>query len=153
MPIKVTEFSITWPDINDKPLGFVLTLSASVKEIHGLPFDFSGAIEGIQIDMNLLEAGKFPIVDIASIAVGIDGDLFGGHITGDLLGGILKIDIDGNKIPATNTTTTVVERVFYVGVAGSFEMSGLKFAIRFALSELGPLGGDDHGFDPNRHHD
>ena len=138
IPVKVTAFGITWPDINLHPEGFVLTLSASVTGLYNLPFDFSGSIDGVVIDMNLLEAGKFPIQDIGSIAVSIDGDLFGGHINGELLGGILKIK-DGAEIPATDTTTVPDDRIFFMGVAGGFEMAGLKFGIQFALSELGPL--------------
>ena len=39
-----------------------------------------------------------------------------------------------------DSTTPVYKRIFFMGVAGGFEMAGLKFGIRFALSELGPLG-------------
>ena len=55
-------------------------------------------------------------------------------------GGILKVDKDYNVIGSTDTTTPVEKRIFFMGIAGGFEMAGLKFGIRFALSELGPSG-------------
>ena len=99
-------------------------------------------MDGIKIDLGLLAQGKFPIIDIAGIAVGVEGDMFGGRITGALIGGIVKLDVDGNMIGATDSTTPVNDRVFFVGIQGGYEMPGIGggFTIRLALSELGPLG-------------
>ena len=142
LPIQITEVGITWPDIQKDPCDFLLTLSASVSGIQGMAgIEFSGTIDGIKIDVGKLLAGKFPIVDIASIGVTLKGDLFGGQINAGLIGGILKLDALGNVVDNFDTTTKVEERIFFVGVEGGFSFSGLGgFTVRFAVSELGPLG-------------
>ncbi len=85
-------------------------------------------------------AGEFPIVDIASIGVQVKADAFGGKIDAALIGGILKVDASGNMIDPLDTVTPVKDRIFFVGVEGGFAFSGVAVTIRFALSELGPLG-------------
>ncbi|MBL8479815.1 MAG: hypothetical protein JNK59_10955, partial [Sterolibacteriaceae bacterium] len=142
LPIKITEIGITWADIQNDPADFVLTLSASVTGIQGMAgIEFSGAIEGVKIDVGKLLAGQFPIIDIASIGVSLKGNLFGGEITAGLIGGIIKLDATGSIIDTFDTTTPVEKRVFFVGVEGGFAMAGVGgFGIKFAVSELGPLG-------------
>jgi hypothetical protein len=73
--------------------------------------------------------------------VQIEGNLFGGELKAALIGGILKLDAAGGLIDNFDTLTPVVTRIFFVGVEGGFSMAGAGgFTIRFALSELGPLG-------------
>ena len=67
-----------------------------IKGIGGL--EFSGAIQGMRIQPSLLAQGKFPIIGIDSLAVGVKGDLFGGKIDAQLLGGVLKLDSAYNII-------------------------------------------------------
>lgn len=141
MPIKITQIGIEWPDIQADPADFTITLSATVSSIKGCKgLEFSGTIEGLKIDIGLLLAGKFPIVDIASIGVGVKGKMFGGELDAQLIGGIIKVDALGNKIDPTDSTTPVEDRIFFIGVQGGFEIAGMGLTIRFALSELGPLG-------------
>ncbi|MEE8308732.1 MAG: hypothetical protein V3R81_15810, partial [Gammaproteobacteria bacterium] len=142
LPVRITTIGITWKDINNKPFEFKLLLSASVVSIAGMPKNvkFSGSIEGVEIDLGLLFQGKFPITRIDSIGVSIKGPLFGGEINAGLIGGILRLDDAGNMIPTTNDTIPVAARVFFLGVEGGFEMSSMGLYIRFAMSELGPLG-------------
>jgi hypothetical protein len=142
MPIQIRELGIEWEDIQNHPDDFILTLSASVNEIKGLKgLEFSGTIEGVKISPKLLLQGKFPIIDIASIGVSVKGNLFGGEIDAALIGGILKLDKEYNIIGTFDSTTPVEERVFFMGVQGGFSMAGIGgLTIRFALSELGPLG-------------
>ena len=142
LPIKITEIGLTWPDIQNDPANFVLTLSAAVTGLQGMSgLEFSGAIEGVKIDVGLLLQGKFPIIDIASIGVSLKGKMFGGEITAGLIGGIIKLDANGAEIDNFDTTTPVADRVFFVGVEGGFKMAGVGgFTIKFAVSELGPLG-------------
>ena len=69
--------------------------------------------------------------------------MFGGKITGGLIGGILKVHNDGNGnisvVDPFDTTTEVTDRILFFGVEGGFEFSGVGgFTIRFALSELLP---------------
>ena len=144
MPIKITKIGILWPGdtLQTDPTSFQLVLSAAVTGIQGMKgIEFSGAIEGVVIDMKLLKEGKFPIIAIESIGVSLKGDLFGGQITAGLIGGILRIDANGQIIDVLDTTTPVEDRIFFVGVEGGFSFSGVGgFTIRFAISELGPLG-------------
>ena len=142
MPIRITQIGIEWRDIQADPTDFVLTLSAAVTGMYNLPFEFSGGIDGIKIDLGLLKQGKFPIIALNGISVGIKGQVFGGTLEGGLVGGILRIDSNYNMIADTDSTTPVFDRVFYMGVQGGFIMPGIGggFTIKFALSELGPLG-------------
>ncbi|MBC8496829.1 MAG: hypothetical protein H8D37_04135, partial [Chloroflexi bacterium] len=141
IPIQITELGIEWPDINNDPFDFVLTVSASVTSFYGLPIQVTGGVDGIKIDLGELAAGRFPIVDIAGIAVGIEGDLFGGTIKAGLIGGIIKVDDQGNMIPSNDPNNTPVhDRILFMGVEGGFEIPAMGgMFIRFALSELGPL--------------
>ncbi|KPK77291.1 MAG: hypothetical protein AMJ79_03720, partial [Phycisphaerae bacterium SM23_30] len=142
MPIQITTLGLEFEDIENRPEDFIITLSANVTSLHGMKgLEFSGSIEGVKISPNLLAQGKFPIIDIASIGVTVRGKMFGGKINAALIGGILKIDAGYNIIHPTDTTTEVVERIFFMGLEGGFEFPGVGgITIRFALSELGPLG-------------
>ncbi|HVP75835.1 MAG TPA: hypothetical protein VMS63_07420, partial [Gaiellaceae bacterium] len=141
LPIRIDSIGIQWPNINTDPTNFLLTLSADVTGIKGIDgLEFSGSIQGIQIDIGKLLAGEFPIVGISSIGVEVKGNLFGGQIDAELIGGIVKLDASGNMIADTDTTTPVASRVFFAGLSGSFSMAGIGgFSIQLALSELGPL--------------
>ena len=129
------------------PADFLLTLSAAVT---GLPavasgLKFSGAIEGVKIDVGCCSQGKFPIVDIASIGVSVKGKLFGGELNAALLGGILKLDATGSVIGDFDTTTPVADRVLLLRHRGRLQdrrHGGLT--IRLGLSELGPLEVQHH---------
>ncbi|MEN9734709.1 MAG: hypothetical protein RLZ45_2704, partial [Verrucomicrobiota bacterium] len=143
MPVQIETLGLRWRSINEAPLDVVLTLSASVVGIEGLPgASFSGFIDGVQIDLGLLRQGRFPIIELGGIGVTIRADAFGGKIEGGLVGGLVRIGADGQRIgPNAPANTPVVDRVLYLGVLGGFEVAGLAgFSIRFAISELGPLG-------------
>ena len=142
LPIQISEIGIIWPDIELDPTDFKLILSASVTGLQGVGgLEFSGSIRGIVIDIGLLKEGRFPIVGIDEIGVTVRGNLFGGEIEAGLIGGIIKLDAAGQVIETFDNTTTVVDRVFFVGVEGGFAFGGVGgFKIRFAISELGPLG-------------
>ncbi|MCY2990036.1 MAG: hypothetical protein NTY19_19505, partial [Planctomycetota bacterium] len=142
LPIRITELGVQWDDLNDHPERFSLIVSAAISGLDIVPdVKFSGAIKGIRIDVGLLLDGKFPITDIQSIGVSVEGDMFGGKVKGALIGGILRLDADGNQIGALDQSTPVTDRVFFVGVEGGIEIAKKGgFTIRFAISELGPLG-------------
>ncbi|HEY3485966.1 MAG TPA: hypothetical protein VGK49_11310, partial [Ilumatobacteraceae bacterium] len=141
LPVRINAIGIEWPDFEDEPERFIIGLSVSIE---GMPsvgtLEFSGAIEGLKIDPFLLAEGKFPIVDIASIAVSVRGKLFGGELNATLLGGIMKFDASGNVIDPFNTTTEVADRVLFFGIEGGFKLAGMGLTIRLGLTELGPLG-------------
>ena len=141
MPIRITEVGIQWEDIETDPTDFVLVVSAEVVGMHNLPLEFSGVIEGIKIDITKLTNGEFPIIDIASLGASVSGPLFGGELTGTLVGGILKLDADGNVLDSFAPEEDIAERIFFIGVEAGFEFPGVGgLTIRFAVSELGPLG-------------
>ena len=140
LPIRINQIGLTWPDIEKDPSDFQLVLSAEVTGLHSLPFEFSGSIQGIRIDIGKLIKGEFPIVGIDAIGVGIKGEIFGGELKEQLIGGILKLDAAGNVLDALDTTA-VADRVFFLGLDGSFSMPGLAgYVIQLAFTELGPLG-------------
>ncbi len=140
LPIRINAIGIEWPNFNADPGRFLISLSVAIE---GLPsiggVEFTGAIEGVKIDPFLLAEGKFPIVDIRSIAVGVKGKLFGGELTATLLGGIMKFDAAGNVIGDFDSTTPVADRVLFFGIEGGFKIAGMGLQIRLGLSELGPL--------------
>ncbi len=142
LPIQVTELGIQWPDINAHPENFSLIVSAAVREIKGIPnVKVSGAIKGLRIEPALLLEGKFPVTAIESIGVGLEGTIFGADVKGSLIAGILRVDGNGEEISPLDLTTPVADRIFFVGVQGSIEIAKKGgFSVRFALSELGPLG-------------
>ena len=124
LPIRITSLGVQWEDINAAPGDFQVTLSAAVTGLHNLPVKVSGAIEGVVIDVGLLLEGKFPITAMESMTVGVEGKLFGGDVKGSLLGGILPLDEQGNRIP-DGEETPVADRVFFVGLEGGFQMPGV----------------------------
>ncbi|NOR29513.1 MAG: hypothetical protein GQ539_00255, partial [Sulfitobacter sp.] len=142
LPIRITEIGVQWADIQAAPEKFVLTLSATITGLQGNPgIKFEGTVKGIKIDVGLLLDGKNPIIGIEALGVSVSGNLFGGQIEGTLIGGIINVDANGNEVPTLDTTTPVADRVFFVGVEAGYAFAGLSgFTIRFALSELGPLG-------------
>jgi hypothetical protein len=146
LPVQINTLGVEFEDVVEDPSDFTLLLSASVT---GLPavkgLQFSGTVEGIRIRPKLILEGKFPVIDIASIGVSVTGNLFGGELNAGLIGGILKIaeSSPGNYslIDPEDTYTEVHDRVLFMGVQGGFSLPGVGgLTIRFALSELGPLG-------------
>lgn len=149
LPIRITELGVDF-EVHDQTgqinfEEFELILSASVSGLPGVSgLNFSGAINGIRISPTRLLDGEFPVTAIESIGVSVTGQLFGGELDASLIGGILRIGNDSGQpslIPPSDTTTEVVDRVLFMGVQGGFQMPGVGgLTIRFALSELGPLG-------------
>ena len=92
LPIQITTLGLSWTDFEAHPEDFDILLSATVTGLKGTSgLQFSGTIEGIKIRPSLLLQGKFPIVEIASLGVTLQGNLFGGEINAGLIGGVLKI--------------------------------------------------------------
>ena len=50
------------------------------------------------IDVGKLLRGEFPITGIQALGVGVKGELFGGQIEAQLVGGILKLDAGSRVI-------------------------------------------------------
>ncbi len=142
LPIQIEKIGLIWPNgIQQDPGDFILDLSASVMGLKGVPgLTFSGEVTDIMIQPSLLLQGQFPIIGIGSLGVTVTGNVFGGTISGGLVGGLLRISANNTIIDPTDTTTPVVQRVFYLGVEAGFTFAGMAgFTIRFGLSALGPL--------------
>lgn len=143
MPVAIDSLVLQWRDLMTDPLDMVITTSVTVVGIQGIEAaKFTGSIQDLKIDVGLLRQGKFPIIGIGAMGVGIEADLFGGRLVGGLIGGIVNIGEDGQMIAAdAPADTVVVDRVFFLGVQGGFSMPGVGgLYLRFALSDRGPLG-------------
>ncbi len=142
LPIRPTEVGIQWRNINANPEDFRLIVSAAVTGIKGLPkVNVSGSITGLEFDVGALIRGENPLTGLQGMGVTVTGDMFGGTITAGLIGGVIPISSSGNEVPATDFVTPIVDRVFYVGLQGGFEIAKKGgFTIRMALTENGPLG-------------
>ena len=82
LPVQINAIGIEWPNFETDPARFLITLSVAITKLPSVAgLKFSGAIEGLKIDPSLLLQGKFPIIEVRSIAVSITGKLFGGELT------------------------------------------------------------------------
>ena len=122
LPIQLTSLGIVWRDINTDPTDFALIASAEVTT-GPLPLKMSGSVEGLRIDVGLLKQGQFPITALESFSVTIGGDMGGAKLGGTIIGGILRIDEEGELISATDFDTPVANRVLFVGVEGKLEIA------------------------------
>ena len=140
LPIHINAIGITWPDISADPTNFTLILSASVKGIQGIAgLEFSGSIEGIQIDIGKLIHGENPIVGISAFGVRSRATCSAARSTPSS-SAASSSSTPPAVIDDLDTVTPVDQRVFYAGVEGGFSFAGIGgFTIRIALSELGPL--------------
>lgn len=139
LPIQITSAAIAWADFNVHPEAFSLTISATVTSLNGLSaFKVQGAVNGLVIDLGMLEQGKFPITRIGSMGVTVSGDAFGGKIEGTLVLGIVLLK-GGVQLPS-DSTETPDDRVLYGAIQAGFSFAGASgFSIRIGLSSLGPL--------------
>src|SRR3954454_639396 len=139
--VRIDEIGVQWVDVEHHPEDFTLIVSASVTDVKVVPgLVVSGAIKGMKIQPSLLAEGKFPIISIDSFGVSVKGEMFGGELDAQLVGGVLRLDSNYNIIGTFDSTTPVAQRVFYLGIEGGFSMAGMGgFTIRLGLSELGPL--------------
>jgi hypothetical protein len=101
--------------------------------------NFTGGVQDILIDVSLLAAGKFPVVGLGALNVGVSGNLAGGTVSGSLIGGIIKFDANNNVIAGTDLTTQVASRIFFAGIEGGIDIDGMGLTMRLGLSEFGPL--------------
>jgi hypothetical protein len=81
-----------------------------------------------------------PVTDLESISVKVGGNFGGAEVSGTLLGGIVRIDANDNIIESFDRDTPVADRVLFVGLEGKLLILDKGFQVRFAFSELGPLG-------------
>lgn len=160
---SITDFEISWQgnNFNTDPSNFQITLSASITSIQGLPggVTVSGEITDAVIDLGMLEKGEFPITSIGSVGGSVSGTLFGMQVNASFVLGIVQFNAqneivsngtvtklttnsDGSvtETPDPSGSTTVVNSVMYVGVAGGAQIPGVGgVQIYIGFSSLGPL--------------
>lgn len=146
LPLQSASVTLVWTDFNAHPDQFLIQFSATIHASLG-GLDLDGSVTNAVIDPQLLSQGKFPIISVGAIGVGVSGNLFGGEIEGQLLAGIVRFDaaghvvdnlgfIQGTTTPATGDITSV----FYAGVDGGITIGGtIGLNIRIGLSQFGPL--------------
>jgi hypothetical protein len=141
LPLKNLTVGIQWKDFNNKPGDFTLIIDAQLAGISGLSgASFSGGVKGLEIDLGLLAEGEFPIIGIQGFNIGVEATIGGVGVKGTLVAGIVKFDAGLNLIPATDTTTAVAKRVFYVGLRGAISIPGVGgLDLSVAFSDFGPL--------------
>ena len=138
LPFKIDTLSLDWAAFADHPDQFTIALSASVNGNFG-PLTFSGGVDNIVIDPYRLAQGEFPIVALDGFSVGVSGDLFAGRIEGAVVGGIVKLDAEGNVLD--DGETDFASTVFYAGINGGFQLGDKGFEILIGFSERGFLQG------------
>jgi hypothetical protein len=72
--------------------------------------------------------------------VKVGGKFGAAEVSGALIGGILRLDTNGNLIDTFDRETPVSDRVLFIGLEGKLLILNKGFQVRFAFSELGPLG-------------
>ncbi len=157
LPLTGASVALFWPAFNTNPLVFDIDLSASIANTFIPGLTFSGTVQNVVMDVNATTSP--PTVELTSIgALGITvgGSMFGGTLSGTLIGGLVRFDSAGNVVDGlgnienidkdgnvTDTTTPGVgpfTSIFYAGISGTFnflDMSG--FSISIGFSQLGPL--------------
>ena len=142
MPLKDLSVTLRWENDNftKDPSNFLIVLDAQVASLGGLSgVSVSGGFTGLTIDVAKLAAGEFPIIDIGSANISIQGSAFGGGLSGSLLLGIVKLDANSNVIP-DGASTPVARRVLYGAVEGSYSAPSFgTLDIRIGFSDFGPL--------------
>jgi uncharacterized Zn-binding protein involved in type VI secretion len=131
---------VTWKDFEADPGDLKVYVSGTFSMTGDLPFEVGGTVRDLAIDIGLLQEGKFPIVDLGELGGSVKGKLFGVDIEGAFLGGVFKVDANGDRLAPNDTTTPVVDRVFYGAIRAKYNFNGWSgFEIQLGISTLGPL--------------
>jgi hypothetical protein len=149
--LEQLKIDLKWANFNSNPDQFLIQLSAGVSGIGGgkLPVNVSGSIQNMVIDPQLVAIGAMPIISIDGAAVSVSGNLFGGEVSGTLIFGVVRYDINGDVVdgfgnlvnkPTITPGVAPFKSAFYTGIAGSIDIAGtLSFSIRIGISQLGLL--------------
>ena len=140
LPLQSLAVTISWPNFNQSPTNFLLTISASVNFSLG-PFNFNGSVTNLVINTALLADGDFPIVSLGGFSVQVSGNLGGATITGTLIAGIVTFnESTGVIFTGTGTAPSGDVSEFYAGIMGSCVIGGeAGFTIEIGISQDGPL--------------
>ncbi|HEY1684279.1 MAG TPA: hypothetical protein VGG19_05925, partial [Tepidisphaeraceae bacterium] len=139
IPIQIQSISLTWPSFESDEENIILDFSASMNGSIG-PIQLSGSVQDVQISIEDLIDGSFPIIGIGSFGVSATGNVFGGTLSASIVMGIVQLDASGHQLPPTAPAGSAANRIMYFGVEGGFvmpELGGLD--IRFGMSQNGPL--------------
>jgi hypothetical protein len=135
LPVQISSIVLAWPDFNDDKSDFTLTFSATMNANYGA-IDLSGSVQNVTIDIPKLLDGEFPITGIQSASITASGDAFGGQLSGSLILGVIGLDAEDHAVPYG---TTPDHTVFYAGIEGSLMTPEGGIAVRFGLTQNGPL--------------
>ncbi len=137
LPVQLQSVTVTFPEFAADPRHFTIDLSATINGKIG-PVGVSGSVKNLSIDPYRLRDNRNPIVGLTDFAVSATGKLFGGEISGGIVGGIVKRDVEGNVLP--DGATAFNDTVFYAGVDGKFSFSTLGgVGVKIGFSEKGLL--------------
>ncbi|MCG8549230.1 MAG: hypothetical protein MI799_02375, partial [Desulfobacterales bacterium] len=140
LPLQITALGVIWDDISSSPLDFTLVISASISGSIGGLIEVTGSVDSLQLDIQKLADGNFPIVGIEGASFSAEGNAFGGYISGGGFLAVLRLDADGNQISTGDTATPVADTIFYGGITAGFDFAGMAgFEIWIGLAEFGPL--------------
>ena len=160
LPIQIESIGLDWDNINTDPNDFTISFTASVSTTkigpgRGLPLNVNGRIENVVIDPSKVADGEFPIIGIDGASIGVDGQLFGFGIDGQIIFGVVQVDDDGklidndrflldeNALPTTTKSPAnpeLDEGFFYGGITAGITVKDIGFTFQMGVSELGPLG-------------
>lgn len=163
---SIQSLTIQWAnnDFQTDPLNFIVTLSASITSVQGLPsgLNVSGSVTDLIINVGELgtwllnpTAANFPISfgPLTSVSGGVSGTLFGMQVSANFVFGVLSFNAEGGVVangavtlvppgaPSNaSTDTTIAGSGFYVGISGSAVINGIgTVAVSLGFSNLGPL--------------
>jgi hypothetical protein len=144
LPITLTDVSLAFRDIQADPSDVAVTFSASIGGqggLFGLPV--TGTVQGLTIDIALLKAGKFPITNLDSFSIAVDGLQMGGlGITGQFILGLAPLDANGNLLLGADrqNPNLVARRELYGFISGGIALpGGIGVDLKFGFSSAGPL--------------
>lgn len=135
IPIQISSILLQWPHFNADKTDFTITFSAHVGGTYG-PITLAGDLNGVTIDVKKLINGQFPITDIDSGVITAGGPAFGGDISGTLILGVVKLDALNHQVQPGDPYD---HTIFYAGIMGHLTTPSFGLAMRFGISEKGPL--------------
>lgn len=135
IPIQISSILLHWDHFQTDKTDFTITFSAHVGGTYG-PITLDGDVTNVVLDVQKLINGQFPIVSMDEGSITASGPAFGGTISGTLLLGVVKVDaLNHQVLPGAAYDHTI----FYAGIEAALTTPEFGLAIRFGISQNGPL--------------
>jgi len=134
IPLNISKLGIKFNDTAISAEGellhperFTIVFSGGLIESGGWPI--TATVDGLEVDIEKLVNGQFPIVNIDGFKFGINDFSIGPvTVSGSFTFGLAKGTVDGEEVSA-----------FYGGIEGKFTYSGIGGGIKLYVCEKGPL--------------